>query len=69
MASKSIGAIERRSRTSIDLPSSCAAAAASRQTLTIGPYATSVRSLPSRAVTALCSGPGMDSVSTSPLSQ
>ncbi len=36
-ASKSIGDIDRRSRTSMDLPSSWAAAAASRQTFTIGP--------------------------------
>ena len=67
--SKSSGDIERRSTTSSDLPSSAAAAAASRQTFTIGPYATRVRSVPSRTTCALCSGPGMASVSTSPLSQ
>ena len=48
----SSGDSDRRSTTSIDVPSSAAAVAASMQVFTIGPYAATVMSAPSRATRA-----------------
>src|SRR5665648_144894 len=59
-ASRSNGDSERRSMTSIDLPSSAAAAAASRHTLTMGPYAAKVTCSPGRATVALNKGRGAE---------
>jgi hypothetical protein len=50
-------------------PSSWAASAASRATLTMGPYATRVRSLPSRSTLALPIGSVATGRSTSCLAQ
>ena len=66
---RSSGDSERRSTTSRSRPSSSAAVAASRQVRTIGPYAISVASVPSRTTRACHSGSGVSEVSTSAFSQ
>ena len=67
----SSGEMARRSTTSIDRPSAAAAAATLSAVGTVGPYATSVRSVPSRTTTAelRVESPTGASSTTSPLSQ